>query len=108
MVSADSLAVAGSPQACWSSLGLVREATQHLLPLASLLLSSAFYFYLVIQGGTDTMVTTHPSLYKEWVPRMGVTGPQGPVEGLRGEPLVSSQEYSGQEWGLKAGPSALP
>lgn len=69
-------------------------------------LSSAFYFYLFSQGGTVTMMTNHLGLYKAWVPRREVAGPQGHVEGLRQEPLVSRQGYSSQEWGLKAAPSA--
>lgn len=52
------------------------------------------------------MMTNHLDLYKAWVPRREVAGPQGHVEGLWQEPLVPSQGYSGQEWGLKAGPPA--
>ena len=47
------------------------------------------------------MVTNHLGIYKEWVPWKEVFGPQGDMEMLRQEPLVSSKGSSDQEWGLR-------
>ena len=47
------------------------------------------------------MVTNHLGIYKEWVPWKEVFGPQGDMERLRQEPLVSSKGSSDQEWGLR-------
>lgn len=60
-----------------------------------------FFFYLFSQGGTVTMVTNQLGIYEEWVPWKEVFGPQGDMESLRQEPLVSSKGSSDQEWGLR-------
>lgn len=100
------LTAARMSPARWHGLGLIREEANptHPCPLPQpppLPASLLHFLLLFIWGGTVTIVTNHLGIYKEWVPWKEVFGPQGDMEMLRQEPLVSSKGSSDQEWGLR-------